>query len=123
MPALLKHLKPHHVPATTHVPSSLTIAPAVQAIIVNCVSIVEPQLAPIIRNNAEMVMACPEDSQSACPAHSEVVFFSETGPFATCIAVVHNLIDCMCLDRNVKAIKACLKTSPVSASCIQQFQP
>ena len=57
MPALLEHLKPHQVPATTHEPSSLTIAPAVQAIIVNCVSIVEPQFAPIIRDNTEMVMA------------------------------------------------------------------
>ena len=57
MPALLKHLKPHHVPATPHVPSSLTIAPTVQAIIVDGVSIVEPQLAPIIGDNAEMVVA------------------------------------------------------------------
>jgi hypothetical protein len=91
MPALLEHLEPYQVPRSTHVPSSLTIAPAVQAIIVNCVSIVEPQLAPIIRDNAEMVMARPEDSHSACPTHSEVVFFCEPGPFAACVAIIHDM--------------------------------
>jgi len=61
------------MPPTTNVPSGLSIAPAVQAVIVDCVLVVDPQLAAIIRDNAEMVMACPEDSQAACPTHSEVI--------------------------------------------------
>ena len=79
------------MPPTTNVPSGLSIAPAVQAIIVDCVLVVDPQLAAIIRDNAEMVMACPEDSQAARPTHSEVIISRETWPSATCIAIVHHL--------------------------------
>jgi len=48
MTAALKHLKPHQVPPSTNLSPGRPAAPAVQAVIVNCVSIVEPQLAPII---------------------------------------------------------------------------
>jgi hypothetical protein len=66
------------MPPATNVPSGLPIAPAVQAVIVNCVLVVEPQLAAIIRDYAEMVMSCPENSQAACPTHSEVITSRKT---------------------------------------------
>jgi len=89
MTTLLEHLKSHKVPPSTNMLPGLPIAPAVQAIVVDCVTIVDPQLAPIIRINAEMVMACLVDSHAACPAHSEVITSFETAPFLTCVAIVH----------------------------------
>jgi len=75
MTTLFKHLKPHKVPSTTLMLGGLAVAPAMQTIIVDRVPIVDPQLAAIIRDNAEAIMAGPEDSQSACPTHCEVIFF------------------------------------------------
>merc|ERR1719453_2460821 len=89
MATTLKHLKSHKSPSGTHMWPGLAIAPAMQTIVVNCVTIVDPQLTSIIGDEAEMVMACPEDSQSACPTHSEVVASVETRPPATCVPVVH----------------------------------
>jgi hypothetical protein len=60
-----------------------------QAIIVNRVPIVDPQLAPIIRDNTEMVMTCLEDSQTPCPTNCKVIASREPGPFATSVAIVH----------------------------------
>ena len=91
MAATLKHLKPDNMPPSTNVPSDLTIAPAVQAIVINCVSIVKPKLAPIIGNNAEMVMACFEESHAPCPTDSKVIASVETRPFASSVTIVHIL--------------------------------
>jgi hypothetical protein len=91
MTAALKHLKSHQVPPSTNLSPGCSAAPAVQAIVVNCVSIVEPQLAPIIRMNLEVVTACPEDSQAACPTHSKVITSRESRPPLTCVGVVHHL--------------------------------
>jgi hypothetical protein len=55
MTTMLKHFKPHHAPSANTL-DNLTISPAVQAIIVDCVSVVNPQLTPIIRDNAETIM-------------------------------------------------------------------
>jgi hypothetical protein len=57
MPALFKHFKSHQMPPSAHVPSGHSTAPSVQAIIVDGVSIVNPKLAPIIRNELEVVTA------------------------------------------------------------------
>jgi hypothetical protein len=57
MTTTLKHLNSHKMPACTNVPSDVTSTPSVQAIVVDCVPIVKPQLASIIRNNLEVVMA------------------------------------------------------------------
>jgi hypothetical protein len=62
-----------------------------QAVIIHRVSIVNPELAAIIRDNAEPVMARPVNSQAACPTHSKVVTSREAGPFGTSVAVIHNL--------------------------------
>ena len=91
MATTLKELKSHKTPPTTNIPSGHSTAPAVQAIVVNCVSIVDPQLASIIRDNAEMVMASPEESHAARPSHSELIASRKTRPPATCVAIVHNL--------------------------------
>ena len=91
MTTTLKHLKSHQMPPSANAPSGHTIAPAMQAIVVDCVPIVNPQLAPIIRVNAEVVRAFPEDPQAACPTHGEVISASKTGPSATCIAIVDHL--------------------------------
>jgi hypothetical protein len=91
MAPALKHFKSDQMPPSTHVWPGLSIAPAMQAIIVNCVSVVDPQLAAIIRDNAKIVTTCPEDSQAACPPHCKVVAPGEPRPFATRVAVVHHM--------------------------------
>jgi hypothetical protein len=65
------------------------VAPAMQAIIVDGVPIVDPQLTAIIGDNAEPVVARSEDSQAACPTHCEVITSSEARPLAACVAIVH----------------------------------
>jgi len=44
----LKHFKFHKVPSGTLMLGGLPIAPAMQAIVVDCVTIVDPQLAAVI---------------------------------------------------------------------------
>jgi hypothetical protein len=89
MTTSLKHLKSHEPPPSTHMRSGLSIAPAMQAIIVNCVPVVNPQLAPIIGNKAKVIMACFEDSQASRPTNSEVVPDAIARPIATCVTIVH----------------------------------
>jgi len=89
MTTTLKHLKANKTPPSMQMLPGLSIAPTVQAIVVNGVSIVDPQLAAIIRQNAEMVMAGLEDSQAASPTHSKVITSFETAPFLACVAIVH----------------------------------
>jgi hypothetical protein len=60
-------------------------------IIVDSVPVVDKQVASIIGNNAESVMARPEPSQATCPAHSKVISSSEARPLPTSVRVV----DCM----------------------------
>jgi hypothetical protein len=89
MTTTLEHLKPNQTPSRTNMASGLAIAPTMQAVVVNCVSIVDPQLAAIVRVKAKMVMACLEDSQAPCPTHSKVVGSRKSRPSATCIAIIH----------------------------------
>jgi hypothetical protein len=70
---VLKHLKPYEMPPCTNVPSCDPAAPSVQAIVVDRVPVVEPEVASIIRDNLEVVITCPEKSHAACPTHSEVI--------------------------------------------------
>jgi hypothetical protein len=90
MTTTLKHLESHKTPSA-NTPSSLTVAPTMQAIVVDCVPIVDPQLASIIRDNAVSVMPCPEDSHATCPTHSKVIVSGEARPSATCVPVVHSM--------------------------------
>jgi hypothetical protein len=91
MTTTLKHLKSHQMPPSAYAPSGHTIAPTMQAVVVDCVTIVNPQLASIIRVNAEVVSACPEDPEAPCPAHCEVISPSKTRPSTTCVAIVHDM--------------------------------
>jgi hypothetical protein len=57
MATTLKHLEPYKMPPSANTSSGNSTAPTVQAIVVNCVSIVNPQLAPIIGDNLEVIAA------------------------------------------------------------------
>jgi hypothetical protein len=48
MATMFEHLEPHKMPAGSHVLSDLPIAPTVQAIVVDCITVVNPQVASII---------------------------------------------------------------------------
>jgi hypothetical protein len=91
MTAVLKHFKPHQAPATANAPIRLPIAPAVQAIVVDRIPIVEPQLAAIVRNDAVSIGACPEDSHTTCPTKCKVIMSGKTMPPATSVPVVHSM--------------------------------
>jgi hypothetical protein len=62
MTTTLKHLKPHKSPWGANMLGNLSVAPSVQAIVVDRIPVVKPQLASIIRNYAPSVMTCPENS-------------------------------------------------------------
>jgi hypothetical protein len=51
----LKHLEPNKAPSSAKLLVGLSIAHAVQAVVVDCVPIVNPQLAAIIGDNTESV--------------------------------------------------------------------
>jgi hypothetical protein len=61
----LKHLKPHETPSGTHMWPGLSIAPPMQSVVVDRVPVVNPQLASIIRQNTESIVASPEESHAA----------------------------------------------------------
>jgi hypothetical protein len=62
MTTTLKHLQSNKSPPSTNISSGHTTAPTVQAIVVDGVAVVNPQLAPIIGDNLEVVTARLEDS-------------------------------------------------------------
>ena len=92
MTAPLKHFKSYETPSTTNVLSHLSVAPAVQTIVIDCVSVVDPQLTPIVGDKTEVVMARSEDSQATRPTHSEVIVTAKSRPPATCVTIVHILV-------------------------------
>jgi hypothetical protein len=69
----LEHLESDKMPSAAKTPGGLPIAPTVQAIIVDCVPVANPEFAAIIGNNAKSVIGSPEDSQATCPTHGEVI--------------------------------------------------
>jgi hypothetical protein len=91
MTTALKHLNSQSMSPSTKMLGGLTIAPAMQTVVVDCIAIVDPKLASIIRDNAEAVVARPSDFHGTGPTHREVVAASETTPFPVCVAVVHHL--------------------------------
>jgi hypothetical protein len=76
--AMLKHFCSHKVPSTTQVSSSFPVPPTMQAIVVDRVTIVDPQLASIVRNNAVIIPTSPEDAHATCPTRSEMITACET---------------------------------------------
>jgi hypothetical protein len=64
--ATFKHFESHYMPPMPLISvMGLTVAPPVQAIVVDSVPTVNPQLTSVIGDNAESVTAGPED---ACDA-------------------------------------------------------
>ena len=63
------------MPPSTKMFRGLPIAPTMQVIIVDRVTVVEPQLAADITDHANQILAIPVDSQAACPTHSKVLHF------------------------------------------------
>jgi len=91
MPTTLKHLNSHAVRPRPKMLDGLPIPPTMQAIIVDCVSIVNPQLASVIGDDAESVLAVLADSQAACPSHCKVIATGKTRPLSTSVAIVNCL--------------------------------
>jgi hypothetical protein len=91
MTTALKHFELHMMPSGTLMLCGLPIAPTMQAIIIDRVSIVNPQLASIIGDDAESVLACPANSQAACPSHREVITTGKAAPLSACVAIVNCL--------------------------------
>jgi hypothetical protein len=60
-----------------------------QAIIVDCKTIINPQFASIVRYDAEPVVATPEDSHTTSPACSKMITSRPITPSATSVLVVH----------------------------------
>jgi hypothetical protein len=73
MATTFKHLKLHEMPSSTLMSVCLSVAPAMQSIIVDRVPVVNPQLAPIIRNDTESIQTSSEDPHAGCPTHSEMI--------------------------------------------------
>ena len=89
------------MPPSAKTPGGLPIAPPMQAIIVDCVPIVDPQLTAIIGDNAEPVVTGLADSQRACPSHCEMIAPSKTTPFPVCVAVVHHLAEYLMIGESI----------------------
>jgi hypothetical protein len=86
---MFKMFKPTKMPSSTLMPMSLPIAPTVTAIVVDGVTIVNEQIASIIGNNAESVVATPEESCARRPPYCKMIASVETWPSATSIPIVH----------------------------------
>ena len=89
MTTTLKHLHSHKSPPSTNISSGHTTAPTVQAIVVDGIAVVNPQLAPIIGDKLEVVVACSEDSQTTSPTHSKVIASGKARPFTIGVSVAH----------------------------------
>jgi hypothetical protein len=88
---MLKHLESYKMPSGAHMTSTFSVPPTMQAVIVDCVPIVQPELASVIGNDAESVMTGAEDSVATCPTHSKVIVSMESRPFTTCVPIVYQL--------------------------------
>merc|ERR1719199_1338782 len=89
MTPVLEELDSHGVPPTTVMPSGHPAAPAVQAIIVERVAVVDPELASIIGDELKMVPSSTPNDHPACPTRSKVISTAPAAPPAACVAVVH----------------------------------
>merc|ERR1712054_360841 len=88
MATTFEELHPEHAPSCMNVPRGFAIPPAVEPIIVDGVTVVDPQLGTVIGNEREPVMASAVEPDTAGPFHSKVVGTSESRPLAICVAVV-----------------------------------
>jgi hypothetical protein len=87
MSTMLEHLEPEKVPSMTHMPPCCTTAPTVQAIVVDSVPIVDPELASVIRYYPEDVSVRTVNPRATCPTNSEVITSAKAWPAATSVAI------------------------------------
>jgi hypothetical protein len=88
----LKHLKFDKMPPATKMFGDFPIAPTVQAVIVDCVPVIDPKLTAIIGYNTKSIMARLENSQAACPTHSKVIASGKPRPPASGVAIIHHVL-------------------------------
>jgi hypothetical protein len=62
-----------------------------QTIVVDCISIVDPQLAAVVRYDAEDEMPRPINSHPASPAHGKMITTGKSRPPTTCVLVIYNM--------------------------------
>jgi hypothetical protein len=91
MTTTLKHFKFHKVPSGTLMLGGFAIAPTMQAIVVDGVTIVKPHFAAVIGDDPEAVIASFSDFQCACPTNSEVIASRKARPSTVRVAIVHSL--------------------------------
>jgi hypothetical protein len=91
MTTMFKHFDSHQAPSTINTPRSFTITPAMQTIVVDRVTVIDPELASVIRYDAETIIATPEESHSSCPTHGKMISCSEAWPITTCVPVVDGM--------------------------------
>jgi hypothetical protein len=115
MTTMLEHFEPDETPSSNSSPS-FPIAPSVQAVIVDCIPVVNPQLASIIRNDAVSVIASPEDSHTSCPTRSKVIASGKARPPSTRVPIVHCLTPTSHLGPATSQVRA--PTTHTKVECI-----
>jgi hypothetical protein len=85
--SMFKMFKPHPAPSMK-VPGGFPVSPTVTTIVVDSIPVINKQISPIVRVDAESIMAIPEKSHKGCPTHSKVITPSESRPIASCVPVV-----------------------------------
>jgi hypothetical protein len=88
MTTMFKHFNSDEVPSA-NTPRSFPIAPTMQAIIVDRVTVANPQLASIIRDDAESIIPRSEKSHTTSPTSGKVITSRKMRPSSICVPVVH----------------------------------
>jgi hypothetical protein len=92
MATMLKKFDSNQAPSSMNVPLCHTAAPTMQTIIVDAVTIVNPQFAAVVRDKLEVIPTASEDSHPGSPSHSEVIVPGKSRPSTACVPVVDNLL-------------------------------
>jgi len=88
MASFLEHLCLEGVSSRTQTPASALASPAMKAIVVHNLAIINPHLATVVRVCPESIAPRFLDLQATCPTHSKVVALAEAREIATSVAVV-----------------------------------
>jgi hypothetical protein len=89
MTTMFKRFDSNQAPSSMNVPLCHTAAPTMQTIIVDAVTIVNPQLAAVVRDKLEMIPTASEDSHPGSPSHSKVIMTGKSRPSAAGVPVVN----------------------------------
>jgi hypothetical protein len=91
MTSMFEHFHPEKGPSCTKTSATFPIAPTMQAIIIDRVPVVNPQLASIIGEKAKSVAARLVSSHATCPTHSKVIASAKSRPSAPSVPVIHSM--------------------------------